>query len=212
MSMQNPTGMTLIQIETAPSGKRYVHNHAQSPAMCDIADKYGVRGYRSDYRDCTQYTTGMDGYWFFENEAIAAAYIVEALPVLTREMADEYALDIEDEAIDARFWEEQTQIISDNNRKWAEKYPHGKRIPVNAWGGDFQTPAYAIKKSWDENGADVIAAAICRKNRMIMSSRLCPQGQSVRYGKIESSHYSFTMGIPCRSGGVNGEYQVWIAV
>lgn len=208
----------LVAIETAPSSKKFIHHYAQSPRMCDIADKYGVEIY-SDHRDETIWlgsNGGLCGYFFYEDvfgDDVAEKYVAEVQPILLADWEEEQKRRDEHKKWEEEFDKKQYEISKKNDEIWAKKYgKYGKRINFSAWGGSFNIPKFAVKKHWDESSVDVVVDAICRANNMVASSRACPQGQSLTNGEIDSSHYSFAMGKRCRSGGIDVYYQVWFSI
>lgn len=201
----------LITIKTAASGKQYVHNRAQSPEMCDIADKYGCIGYRNDYRDTTVYTCGLDGYWFFDDLNTAKKYISEALPVLERDVDEWQKYEAECKKQQDEFDERQYQIMRKKQDDFTKKYPRGKLKKIAIYlkqptGQDDESVVVHARiynlDDWD----DVISAALDRGvARLIGSKKYFFFGESEAFG-----HDFFgRVGSACPSGGTILDQRIW---
>lgn len=125
-----------LKIIVAPSGKPYVCTRLQSPDLCDLMDRYGYDGYRSDYRDVV---TGNSCLCFDPADDVARLqrFVIEAQPLVDsaekylreeQEERSEYARQ-DRERFERQYAAHENQIKTDaENIKNLSNFTGGKKI------------------------------------------------------------------------------------
>lgn len=85
-------------------------------------------------------------------------------------------------------------------------------MTVHTWGRSGIGDITVRWRKGEETPCEAAVRSIERRTGLRVCGGPCPQGQSFSHGKVESNHYSATLGTWSRFGGYDVRGEVWFAI